>query len=287
MTPDVVRRIHEENAVKFAGTTEFEGKVNEFIVPSQATPDGLRVSVYTPSSCSATSSIVVFFHGGGLVLGSRAGYDTMCKMISRDSSCIILSAEYRLGPEHRLPAPVDDAQCVMRWTLVNKTLIGGSNSSRIGVAGDSGGGQLAASVAHDVQGIDFQILIYPMCDMRCLEASYKEFATAPGLNQAVIDWFFSLSLKNNEQREDPKVSPMLRPSFRHLPPALFVLSELDPLRDSGYAYRDKLDSADVATECVLVQGAPHAFFNLPGHFKELCAQAYTPVIKFIKIFNLL
>nr|KAG5702352.1 hypothetical protein BaRGS_002134 [Batillaria attramentaria] len=180
----------------------------------------------------------------------------------------VVNVEYRLAPEHKAPAAFDDCRAVARWVLQNKTLIGhttaegGGAESQVGIGGDSAGGQLTACVSQDVKGLAFQILVYPVTDLSLTAPSYAEFYDTPGLNTKSMEWFIKQFLANEDQRKDPVVCPCLRPSFKGLPPALVIIAELDPLRDDGLAYAEKLKEAGVPTELLLVRGAAHAFFHM-------------------------
>ncbi|XP_071080391.1 ethyl acetate hydrolase-like [Haliotis cracherodii] len=284
LSVEEAREANLQTSLFYAGDTEFKGSIKEFTVPSVHCPEGVAVSVYKDSICPLTAPVLVYFHGGGMVVGSRQAYDVTCKLIARDTPCIVVNTEYRLAPEHRFPAQFKDVECVTRWVCMNKALIGASNSSRVGVGGDSAGGNLAASVCHHVN-VDFQVLVYPMTDHTCSQPSFGEFATTPGLNQSMIQWFQDLHFSSPEEVKDPRYSPLLHKDFSRLPPAIFVIAELDPLRDCGYAYRDKLSSAGVTTDCITLQGAPHAFFHMPGNYEVNCRLSYEAVTRFIRKFS--
>ncbi|XP_046558049.1 esterase LipI-like isoform X1 [Haliotis rubra] len=206
LTVEEAREANRQTSLFYAGDTEFNGSIKEFIVPSIHCPEGVAVSVYKDSICPLTAPVLVYFHGGGMVVGSRQAYDVTCKLIARDTPCIVVNTEYRLAPEHRFPEQFQDVECVTRWVCMNKALIGASSSSRVGVGGDSAGGNLAASVCHHVN-VDFQVLVYPMTDHTCSQPSFSEFATTPGLNQGMIQWFQDLHFSSPEQVTDPRYSP--------------------------------------------------------------------------------
>ncbi|XP_067681604.1 ethyl acetate hydrolase-like [Haliotis asinina] len=282
LTPPEAREAGLTIAKLFGGDVEFDGQIKEFNVPSPAGEGSIPVSVYRTTKCPPTAPVVVYFHGGGFVVGSRATVDSMCRSIARDTPCTVVSVEYRLAPENKLPASLDDAVCATRWVKMNKALIGASNTSAMGTAGDSVGGHIATTVCHEVPGMDFQVLVYPMVDLENIYPSVEEFATSPGVNKKILEWLENLALTSPAQLADPRVSPMLRKQFSGLPPALILLAELDPLRDSGYAYRDRMSEAGVQTKLVLIKGAPHAFIRMPGHFKQLCASSYASISEFIR-----
>ncbi|XP_071079432.1 ethyl acetate hydrolase-like [Haliotis cracherodii] len=282
LTPPDAREAGLITAKLFGGEVEFDGQIKEFRVPSPADQDSIPVSVYRTTKCPPEAPVVVYFHGGGFVVGSRATVDSICRSLARDTPCTVVSVEYRLAPENKLPACLDDAVCVTRWVKMNRALIGANNISALGTAGDSVGGHIASTVCHEVPDVDFQVLVYPMVDLENTYPSVAEFANTPGLNKNALEWFENHALTSPAQLSNPRITPLLRKQFSGLPPALVLLAELDPLRDCGYAYRDRISEAGVQTKLVLVKGAPHAFFRMPGHFKLLCASAYATVSEFIR-----
>ncbi|KAK7490765.1 hypothetical protein BaRGS_00017994 [Batillaria attramentaria] len=235
----------------FAGHADFTGSDIEYIVPCEGNEAGVAVSVYKPADVSRVPAIWIYFHGGGLVIGSR----------NFRARCIVVNVEYRLAPEHKAPAAFDDCRAVARWVLQNKTLIGGGAESQVGIGGDSAGGQLTACVSQDVKGLAFQILVYPVTDLSLTAPSYAEFYDTPGLNTKSME------------------------CFKGLPPALVIIAELDPLRDDGLAYAEKLKEAGVPTEFLLVRGAAHAFFHMHGHFKQITKEPYDRVVEFLNRFQ--
>ncbi|KAK7103850.1 hypothetical protein V1264_018666 [Littorina saxatilis] len=281
ISPEEIRAHSLRRSEVFAGLADFEGSEREFLVPSESgNQAGVPISVYKPSDCSRVPAILVYFHGGGLVASSRITHSTLLKIIARRARCIVVNVEFRLAPEHKVPAAFNDSRDVTRWVLHNKVLVGGHADSCVGLGGDSCGGQLTASITHDVMGLDFQILVYPLTDLSLSTKSYEEFA-----DTAALKWVIGLFLANEGQRTDPVVSPYHRPSFTGLPPALCILAQLDPLRDDGLAYCNKLKEAGVPTEVMLVEGAPHNFFSLPAHFQQLTKEAYTKTVEFIQRFQ--
>ncbi|XP_033733979.1 AB hydrolase superfamily protein C1039.03-like isoform X1 [Pecten maximus] len=281
---EAARDINLQVTKKFAGEIEFDGSEKEFNVPSPYVPDGIPVTVYKSKNCSlvVAPSIFVFFHGGGNVVGSRQTCDVICKLFSRDAPCVVVNVEYRLGPEHLFPASNDDAKCVVRWVSMNKSLLGAVNNSTVGVGGDSAGGQLAATVAHQLHSVvNYQILIYPNVDYRRQYASQEEFENFPGLSKEMTQWF-SKNYIDDSKKETVLASPILNEKFNCLPPAMIILAEFDVLRDAGYAYHEKLKKAGIRSQTFCVKGVTHGFFHLPGHFKESCQRAHEKVCKFIK-----
>ncbi|ESP03024.1 hypothetical protein LOTGIDRAFT_230465 [Lottia gigantea] len=281
MTVEEMRQTSLDWSKKYGGEVEFEGNVKEFKVPSFASSDGIMVSVYKPSPCKPRTPIIVYFHGGKFVAGSRQTDDEIIKILARDSECIFVNVEYRLSPEHKFPAAFDDAKCVMRWVIMNKSLIGGVNDSKVGVLGVDCGGTVAATVCHEVPSIAFQILVYPILDLRFSQPSCQEYSNSPLLNK-LLEQFSNMFLNENTESENVRASPLLRQNFSNLPPALFILADNDPIKDQGYEYKRLMKECNIDADSLLIKGSIHGFFTLPGHFKELGSRAQEKTLSFIK-----
>lgn len=269
-----------------AGNSDFPGKRTEIFVPAPHIHEGgvLPCYVYHPDKLTSDNPpVLVYFHGGGFTVGTRDNVDTLCKTFSRRANCIVVNVEYRLAPENKFPAAFDDGNCVTKWVIDNKTAIGGGATSKVGVSGDSAGAMIAAAVAHDVKGIDFQVLAYPKTskpDDYSLP-SYEENKLGPILTPAVMTWFTKQFLEKDEDNDNPRYSCLTRPSFSHLPPALIIAAELDPIRDDSSEYAKKLEEAGVPTEFYVAKGVPHGFYTSEGHFKESSKEAHQKSIDFI------
>lgn len=232
------------------------------------TPQGeLGMRIYTPLHASAPILPgVVFFHGGGFVLGDLDSHDGLCRTLSNESGCRVVSVDYRLAPEHPFPAAVEDCMCATEWVAANAADIG-IDGGRIAVGGDSAGGNLAAVVATLAKKkggpkLSFQLLIYPVAQLGGAEtASMQENAKGYFLEKASMDWFTRLYCPDATQRSDPRLSPLLARDVTGLPPAYIVTAGFDPLRDEGKAYADKLDAAGVPVTYVNYPGMVHGFFS--------------------------
>ncbi|KAH9502900.1 hypothetical protein Btru_074749 [Bulinus truncatus] len=262
----------------------FMGDKQEIIIPSPYTSEGIPVSIYRPNSIPEVPVIWIYYHGGGLVLCSRETHEEALKVIASRSGIIIVNVEYRLLPNPQSPlAPFDDVVVAAKWVLENKEAVGGKRNSKVGVGGDSAGGQLAASVTNEVQGLDFQILIYPLTDTDSSNPTFEEFKNVPGLNQDAVRWFFQNSLfQIPDYKTNPRINVMARTNTKLSPPALILLAELDPLRGCGLDYAEKLKAAGVDVQCKVVEGVPHAFFTLMGVFPKKTDEAYTEIVNFLK-----
>ena len=179
--------------------------------------------------------------------------------------CVVASVDYRLAPEAKFPAAVDDSYAALEWVAANADELS-IDRNRIAVGGDSAGGNLAAVVsrmARDRKGPEpiYQLLIYPATDMRMIAASMEENAEGPLLTRASMAWFIEHYLRGEKDKLDPLASPLLAADLRDLPPAIIVIAEYDPLRDEGEDYGNKLKQAGVPVEVKRYAGMPHGFFS--------------------------
>ena len=212
--------------------------------------------------------LLVYFHGGGFMLGSLALYDTACRRLAVAGDCAVLSVDYRMAPETQYPGAVLDAYAATRWASDHAKLLNIA-PDKIAVGGDSAGGNLAAVVAQMAQdskdfAVALQVLIYPMTDQSREYPSYERNESGCMLTRKALHWFMDAYLPDHADRLDPRASPMLRPSLKGLPPALVISAEFDPLVDENEAYARRLEEAGVPTDYVCFPGMIHPFFTLGG-----------------------
>jgi acetyl esterase len=212
--------------------------------------------------------LMVFFHGGGFMLGTLALYDTTCRRIAVQGDCAVLSIGYRLAPETQFPGAVQDAYAATRWAADQAKLLT-IDPARIALGGDSAGGNLAAVVSQmALDSGDFkpalQVLIYPVTDQSREYPSYERNARGYMLTRASVHWFADNYVPDHADRLDPRASPMLRASLKGLPPALVISAEFDPLVDENAAYAQRLKEAGVPTDHVCFPGMIHPFYTLGG-----------------------
>ncbi|MGH7840561.1 MAG: alpha/beta hydrolase [Candidatus Binataceae bacterium] len=242
----------------------------------------IPIRIYTPEG-KGTLPILIYYHGGGFVIGDCEAYDIPCRALANGAGCIVVSVDYRLAPEHKFPTPPEDCYAAAVWIAGHAAEVGG-DAARVAVGGDSAGGNLSAVVAQmarDRKGpaIVFQLLIYPVTDHAANTPSSKANAEGYLLTKAAMDWFWGHYLSNPSDGAKPYASPLRATDFSKLPPALVVTAEFDPLRDEGIAYAQKLQQAGVKVKHSDYLGMIHGFFSL-GHVlnrtkdvtKESCAE---------------
>jgi acetyl esterase len=227
-------------------------------------PDGeVPVRVYRPEG-DGPFPTVVFFHGGGWVIGDLESHDLACRHLARESGCVVVAVDYRRAPEHPYPAAANDAYAATAWVADNPDAVDGTG--RLAVAGDSAGGNLAASVAlrardEDGPAISYQALVYPAVSPHDDWESYVQNAEGYYLTEADMDWFGD-SYFGEGNESDPYAFPLVADSHADLPPTTVVTAGFDPIRDEGVAYAEALESAGVAVEHHHYPDMIHGFFTM-------------------------
>ncbi len=241
------------------------GKVRNTTIPG---PGGdIPVRIYDPVAAGAVVPGVVFFHGGGFVIGNLDTHDVLCRLLANGSGARLVSVDYRLAPEHPFPAAVEDAYAATRWVQENAAELG-IDANRIAVAGDSAGGNLATVVCQMARKTDldlvFQVLIYPVVQIHAETASMAAFAEGYLLERRTMDWFMDQYIPQGTDSADPRLSPLMADDLSGLPPAMIVTAGFDPLRDEGRAYAEKLAAAGVPVTYVNHDGLIHGFATMTG-----------------------
>ncbi len=219
---------------------------------------GVSARVYRPVG-DGPFPVVMMFHGGGWVIGDLTTADGQSRDVCRGAGALVISVDYRLAPEHRFPAAADDCYAATVWAGQNAAEYGG-DPSRLAVAGDSAGGNLAAVVSQMVRDrggptIAFQLLVYPVTDGANFNTvSYRENGQDYMLTTDSMHWFWDLYAPNPEDRQNPYASPLLAGDLSNLPPALVMTAEFDPLRDEGEAYARKLVEAGIDANLIRCAG---------------------------------
>src|ERR1700744_5873773 len=266
LPPGELRIVYEKNRLTLLPEKPAVAVTYTLSIPSDYGPIPARF--YRATKDTKPCPLLVFFHGGGFMLGTLALYDTACRRLAVKGDCSVLSVDYRLAPETQFPGAVLDSYAATRWASDNAELLN-IDAARIAVGGDSAGGNLAAVMAQmALDAREFkvaaQLLIYPMTDQSRDYPSYERNASGYMLTTAALRWFMDNYIPDSEDRKDPMASPMLRPSLEGLPPALVISAEFDPLVDENEAYARRLREAGVATEYVCFPGMIHPFFPLGG-----------------------
>lgn len=208
----------------------------------------------------------IYCHGGGFVVGDLDMVETNCRIVCRDAKVVVVSVDYRLAPEHKFPAGLEDTIGVVRWVARQSAHLG-IDASRIAIGGDSAGGNLTAAAAQALAGkggvpIRYQVLVYPVTDLTCSQPSYKELGTGFPLTAERMKTYIALYLKDvANEVSDVRASPLLAPSLAGQPPALVIVAGLDPLVDEGLAYARRLREANVKAEVAVVADHPHGFLG--------------------------
>ncbi len=229
---------------------------------------GLKMRRYVPNKPSGTDAMLVFFHGGGFVLGSLETHDEFCRLFARESGMQVLALDYRLAPEHVAPAAILDCELCLSFAFKSAARFGVS-IERIAVGGDSAGGNLAAVITQQTRGSEIQscaqLLIYPTADTVRPYPSHDRWGTGYTLSYEDMAVFVSVSMGKNNALDltDPLIAP-IRGDLKKLPPALVVIAEIDVLSDEGVAYAQKLESAGVKTQTQQCFGLPHGFIHMIG-----------------------
>ncbi|HEY0983866.1 alpha/beta hydrolase [Schlesneria sp.] len=235
-------------------------------------PDGdaLPIRVYVPRG-DGPFGVCLYFHGGGWVLNNLDTHDDLVRHLTAESGCIFVNVDYRLAPEHKFPAAIEDAYASLKWVHANPDQFGW-DPHRIAVAGDSAGANLAAVVclmSRDRGGppVAFQSLIYPITDCDFERPSYHENADGYFLTRKEMGWFWDQYVSSAAQRQDPYASPLRATTLKGLPPASIITAEYDPLRDEGEAYGAALQAAGIPVTLHRYEGMIHAFLRRVQQFE--------------------
>jgi acetyl esterase len=272
LTAAAARASYERSAliIDIAPAPMFE--IQDIDIPTR---DGasIRARIFHPVEPAWTSPAptLVYFHGGGFVVGSISTHAALCRRLAADSGCAVVSVEYRLAPEHTFPTAVHDAFDALAWLYAQASSFG-LDTARFAVGGDSAGGTLAtvcAVLARDAGiALRLQLLIYPGVGARQDTRSYAHFAEGFVLTAKTVQWFFNHYLRDENDRDDWRFAPLdargPMPSFEGVAPAWIAAADHDPLFDENVAYAAKLERAHVPVELIRYEGMTHEFFKMGG-----------------------
>jgi acetyl esterase len=238
-------------------------------VPNGASPLGLRVYRDPDAPTSPRPGALVWFHGGGWVIGDLDTHDALCRELCVATGATVISVDYRLAPEHTYPCAHDDAQCAVDWISAHAAELG-IDPSRLAVGGDSAGGHLAAVTARRRRdagdsALAAQVLVYPVTDLASPDEQHPsrlENATGYLLSAETMQFFCDTYVPDERRRGEPDASPLATDDVAGLPPALVITAQYDPLRDEGARYAQRLESAGVPVELSVHEGATHMFLQM-------------------------
>ncbi len=256
-------------------------RVEDIMMNGRSQP--IRLRVYRPT-LQEKRPLLLYFHGGGWVIGNLDTHDRVCRNLAHHSGRVVVSVDYRLAPEHKYPAAIEDACDALVWVAQNGETLG-ADVSDIAVAGDSAGGNITAVLcqkARDEKGpkISKQVLIYPAVDLTRTYPSTIRYADAPILTRKDMDWFATQYLNEEEERYEPGCSPLLG-SLEDLPPAYIITAQFDPLLDQGHAYAMALKQEGNKVIYKEYSRQVHAFFNI-ANASSKSQKAFQDVGLFLK-----
>lgn len=253
----------DEEAVLFGGRPLPMAEMRDVQIPSFS--GEIPARLYRAERRDA-DRLLIYFHGGGFVLGSLTSVDTVCRFIAANSGVSVLSVDYRLAPEHPFPAAIEDARTAFMFAA-SRAAEWGHDAKRIAVGGDSAGGNIAAVLCQQLREAAvrpaFQLLFFPVTDLSAKSASYREFAEGYFLTEKQMEWYTRHYLSDTDPA-DPRVSPLLAEDLSGLPPAYVAVAGFDPLRDEGEAYARRMVEAGVPVALRRHDGLIHAFVNTTG-----------------------
>jgi acetyl esterase len=230
----------------------------------------LPVRIYHPREPKPGEKlpVLVWYHGGGFVIGDLETHDSACRMLANQADCIVVAVDYRLAPEYKFPAAVEDGEAALRWVALHAAEFGG-DAGRLAVGGDSAGGNLAAVVALLARNaghprLAMQLLIYPATAPEPETPSHRKFAEGYVLSRNNIVWFYKQYLRSPKDANDFRYAPLVADDLSNLPPALVLVAGYDPLRDEGVDYAKRLIEAGNRVRLANYEGMIHGFYLMGG-----------------------
>ena len=266
MTPAQARAIYLAAKPILQPDPEAVAEVRELTAEGPAGPIPLRLYRGQPAQSDRAQPVVVYFHGGGWVIGDLESHDQLCRALANAVPCTVIAVHYRLAPEHKFPGAVEDAIAATRWIADNASLLK-VDPKRLAVAGDSAGGNLSAVVCLAARDSDgpapvFQFLIYPGTDMAMQRASITRHAEQLPLTRKAMQWFIGHYLNGPQDVDDWRASPLRATNLEGLPPALVITASFDPLSDEGEAFAKALAAAKVPVRLERFEGQIHGFITM-------------------------
>lgn len=266
LTAKQAREIKNPVFIDLGGPPESVEKIENRAIPGLA--GEIPIRIYQPQG-SSPFPILVYFHGGGWVICNLDTHDSLCRSLANGASCIVISVDYRLAPEHKFPAAVDDAYAATQWAAENAETFNG-DPNRIAVGGDSAGGNLVAVVSFMARdngspSLKHQLLIYPVTDLSSFDTrSYREHGEGYILTRDSMEFYRGHYIRSEEDALNPYASPLLAQDLSGLPPALVITAEFDVLTDESKAFANRLRQAGVPVTYSCYEGMIHPFLSLAG-----------------------
>ncbi len=265
VTDAVQDLLKDNNRVAPSANVKISQRVLPGNITPQSAPDGLLVRIYTPNGLSGALPVIVYYHGGGWVIGSLDVYEPSALALAENTGAIVVSVDYRLSPEAKFPAAHEDAYAAYKWVKENAALIGG-NPAKVAVAGESAGGNMAVAVSLLAKERGFalpihQLSVYPVANNDLTTASYNQYAHAVPLNRPGVVYFTEQYFNSPADGDNRLISLVDVADLSGLPPTTIIAAEIDPLQTEGKQLSDKLTQVGVANEYRLYQGTTHEFFG--------------------------
>ncbi len=267
LTPDQAREAYKTRSARVAEKEDIH-RVHDRRIPGPGSD--LAIRVYEPREARPGERfpVLLWFHGGGFVIGDLDTHDHACRALSRQAECLVVAVDYRLAPEFKFPAAVDDCHAALRWLALHAAELGG-DPQRIAVGGDSAGGNLAAVCAILARNdghpkLAFQLLVYPCTAPEPETPSHRKFAEGYLLTRNSITWFYRHYVRSQKEFQDFRFAPLIAEDLSGLPPALVIVAGYDPLRDEGIEYARRLIDGGNRVTLVNYEGMVHGFLLTGG-----------------------
>ena len=281
LTPEQARIFYRDRRFTTQPEPRAMAEIRNLSAPG---PHGdIPLRLYRPkgasSSLATPAPVLVYYHGGGWVIGDLDTHESLCTQLADDSGCVVVAVDYRMGPEHRFPSAVDDCIAATRWLQAQAGTLG-LDAARMAVGGDSAGGNLAAVVSLALRDVPdgapplkLQLLIYPATDMRMTAPSHTSNGQGYMLTRDTITYFRSHYIDEPALYDDWRCSPLLHADLSKLPPALVLTAGFDPLRDEGLQYADALSKAGTPCQYLCFERQIHGFITMG----RVLAEAHTAI----------
>ncbi|MAW34179.1 MAG: lipase [Proteobacteria bacterium] len=267
LTPDQAREEYAKRVKKLSSQeTIFKFEDRDIRVGNS----DIKIRIYWPKALAIDEKlpVLLFFHGGGYVIGDLNTHDSVCRILANLADLIVVSVDYRLAPEYKFPVAVEDCFAALNWVKENGSMIG-ADTSRLAVGGDSAGGNLAAVTSilardNGFQNIRFQLLVYPATAPEPETPSHYQFSEGFLLTRRLVTWFYKHYLRSRSDTKDFRYAPLISDDLSQLPSSLIITAGHDPLRDEGVEYAKKLIEFGNDVRVINYNGMAHGFYLMSG-----------------------